>query len=100
MMKDEIIAVIRTIPRGKVASYGQIAQMAGMQNGARRVARLLHSSSDEYSLPWHRVVRSDGCIAFSSIDAKVQQKLLLKQEGVIFKSEYCVDMVLCGICSD
>ncbi len=94
-MKDHIIALVRAIPEGRVASYGQIAQLAGIPNGARRVARLLHSCSEKYTLPWHRVVRSDGSIAFHSVEAKEQQRVLLEQEGISFISEYCVDMSRC-----
>lgn len=50
--------IIRRIPEGKVATYGQIAALAGNHRAARQVAWILHSSSKKENLPWHRVVNS------------------------------------------
>ena len=58
-----IFAAIRAIPVGEVAGYGEVARRAGLPGRARLVARLL-STSLEPGLPWHRVCRSDGRIAF------------------------------------
>ena len=60
---DRILAAIRAVPRGQVAGYGHIAQRAGLPGRARMVARLL-SENDDPDLPWHRILRSDGRIAF------------------------------------
>ena len=60
---DRILAAIRAIPRGQVAGYGEVARRAGLPGRARMVARLL-SHNDDRRLPWHRVLRSDGRIAF------------------------------------
>ncbi|MEG3193269.1 MGMT family protein [Lysobacter sp. D1-1-M9] len=57
-----ILAVVRAIPRGQVAGYGEVARRAGLPGRARLVARLL-SHNDDRALPWHRVLRSDGRIA-------------------------------------
>ncbi|WP_045736750.1 MGMT family protein [Xanthomonas sp. MUS 060] len=58
-----ILAVIRAIPPGQVRSYGEVAMLAGLPGRARLVARLLGGHA-EATLPWHRVLRSDGSIAF------------------------------------
>src|SRR5690606_6785795 len=59
----KILAAIRAIPRGQVAGYGEVARRAGLPGRARLVARIL-SHNDDARLPWHRVLRSDGRIAF------------------------------------
>jgi methylated-DNA-protein-cysteine methyltransferase-like protein len=59
-----ILRVIRAIPRGCVASYGEIAERAGLPRRARLVGRVLRESPDGAGLPWYRVLRSDGRIAF------------------------------------
>ena len=56
----EVKAVIRRIPRGRVATYGQIAALAGRERAARGVAWILHSSSEAAGLPWHRVIGGRG----------------------------------------
>lgn len=89
---ERIIRLILAVPYGKVASYGQIAALAGLHNGARQVVRILHSSSGKYKLPWHRIVRSDGVIALSAESGGVLQKELLLSEGVTFKTNIQVDI--------
>ncbi len=79
---DRIVAAIRAVPRGQVAGYGVIARRAGLPGRARMVARLLgvHSGT---GLPWHRILRSDGRIAFSPDSAGfLEQARLLRGEGV------------------
>ena len=63
--------MISQIPRGRVASYGDVAKMAGLPGYARYVGYLLKSVPIDTSLPWHRVVRSDGTIPQETI---VKQK--------------------------
>ncbi|MGH8030062.1 MAG: MGMT family protein, partial [Arenimonas sp.] len=60
---DRIYAAIRAVPRGQVAGYGEIARRAGLPGRARMVAKLL-SGNDDDALPWHRILKSDGRIAF------------------------------------
>lgn len=66
-MNDEAVNtvkwIIESIPYGRVATYGQIAELAGLPRRARFVARILSESDDSDELPWHRVVRADGRIA-------------------------------------
>jgi methylated-DNA-protein-cysteine methyltransferase-like protein len=75
--------VIRAIPRGRVATYGQIAALAGRPGAARGVAWILHSSSDVAGLPWHRVINSRGGISLGrGRDFEVQRRRLAA-EGVV-----------------
>lgn len=79
---DRVIAVIRAIPPGQVAGYGEVARRAGLPGRARMVARLL-ANIDDPGLPWHRVVRADGRIAFpAGSDAYLEQCRRLRTEGV------------------
>jgi methylated-DNA-protein-cysteine methyltransferase related protein len=91
-MTEEIIEIIKSIPRGKVATYGQIARLAGYPNGARQVVRILHTCSEKYDLPWHRVINIKGEIALSIYNGADEQKALLENEGITFLNEYKVDM--------
>ncbi len=76
------MAIIRSIPRGKVASYGQVAALAGSPLGARQVVRILHSLSRKEKLPWHRVMSSRGAIALRRGAGFETQKKRLESEGV------------------
>lgn len=79
---ERIIAAIRAIPRGEVAGYGHVAQRAGLPGRARMVARLL-AHNDDPGLPWHRVLRSDGRIAFpEGSKGWREQSQRLRSEGV------------------
>tara|TARA_B100001989_G_C24401855_1_gene394608 strand:- start:68 stop:724 length:657 start_codon:yes stop_codon:yes gene_type:complete len=85
--KSEALAVyhvISQIPRGRVASYGDIAKMAGLPGYARYVGYLLKSVPTDTSLPWHRVVRSDGTIPQETI---AKQKPKLMAEKVVLKGQ-------------
>jgi methylated-DNA-protein-cysteine methyltransferase-like protein len=79
---QEVIEIIKTIPYGKVMTYGQISSVAGNPWGARQVSRILHSMSTKYNLPWHRVINSKGEISLSG-EGFLIQKQLLTDEGVI-----------------
>jgi methylated-DNA-protein-cysteine methyltransferase-like protein len=79
---EKILAAIRAVPRGQVAGYGEIARRAGLPGRARLVARML-SENDDPKLPWHRVLRSDGRIAFPPDHAQfTEQQQRLRAEGV------------------
>ena len=77
-------AVIKNIPRGKVATYGQVAALAGNPRAARQVVRILHSSSDKDNLPWHRVINSKRKISLPPGRGYELQKAMLTDEGVVF----------------
>ena len=83
-LTERILAVIRAIPKGKTAAYGQVAALAGSPRGARQVARLLHSLSGKEKLPWHRVINAAGRISLPLVgDGAVQQRML-RSEKVVF----------------
>ena len=84
--------VIRSIPRGKVASYGQVAARAGDSRQARQVSWILHSSSDKDRLPWHRVVGSRGKISLPPRRGGREQRKLLESEGVRFDGSGTIDL--------
>jgi methylated-DNA-protein-cysteine methyltransferase-like protein len=79
---ERVVEIIKAIPRGRVMTYGQVAEMAGSRRGARQVAWILHSLSEACGLPWHRVVSSKGCVAVKDEEARYTQILLLQNEGV------------------
>ncbi len=75
------------IPKGCVASYGQVATMAGLPNNARLVGRLLKLMPKDSVIPWHRVINSQGKISFPEGSPQyLKQYQLLLSEGIIFKS--------------
>lgn len=77
-----ILAAVRAVPRGEVAGYGEVARRAGLPGRARLVARVL-AQNDDPALPWHRVLRSDGRIAFPPESAQfLEQATRLRAEGV------------------
>ena len=78
----EVKKAIRSIPRGRVATYGQIAALAGREHGARGVAWILHSSSEAAGLPWHRVIGGPGRISLPRGRGFAEQKARLIAEGV------------------
>lgn len=82
----KVIHYIQRIPKGRVATYGQIAKLAGKPHGARGVSWLIHSCSKTYRLPWQRVVNSKGKISIPVDSAEhVLQRQLLQREGVAFE---------------
>jgi methylated-DNA-protein-cysteine methyltransferase related protein len=85
-----IEAAIRSIPRGKVSTYGAIARAAGLPGMARQVAQILHRG---YGLPWQRVLGSGGEIKLRG-DSAIEQRLRLEAEGVRFRRRR-VDMQRC-----
>jgi Predicted methylated DNA-protein cysteine methyltransferase len=80
-----IYETILRIPRGRVATYGQIAELAGLEGHARRVGYALHALPDASDVPWHRVVNAKGEIsARSGDDSNELQRMLLDAEGIVF----------------
>ena len=78
-----VLEIVRLIPRGAVASYGQVAALAGYPRHARHVAAALRSVDDATAVPWHRVISSDGTIPRrGGSDHHELQRLLLESEGV------------------
>jgi methylated-DNA-protein-cysteine methyltransferase-like protein len=79
-----IYAAVNHIPYGKVATYGQIARIAGIPGHARRVGYALHSLPDGQDVPWHRVINGKGRISLDPSGSGALQKQLLESEGIEF----------------
>ena len=75
-----ILQVVALIPYGKVATYGQIAKMAGLPKHARLVGRVLQQFEDGH-LPWHRVINSQGKISLSKLDAQGDNLQVVKLQA-------------------
>ena len=88
----KVIELIREIPKGRVATYGFIAALAGNPRAARQVARVLHSCSRKEVLPWHRVVNREGRISLKLFQGYEIQKQLLEDEGVLFDQKGRIDL--------
>ena len=91
-----IYEVVRQIPRGRVASYGQVVALAGNPRGARGVGFALHRNPQPGVIPCHRVVFKDGsvCTGFAFGGPQVQRRML-EEEGVVFLPDGRVDMARC-----
>ncbi|MBU0936137.1 MAG: MGMT family protein [Spirochaetes bacterium] len=79
---EHIIRIIRSIAHGQLRSYSSIATEAGLPNGARQVARILHSCSRSHDLPWWRVLKADNSLALPPGAGFEEQKALLEAEGL------------------
>lgn len=75
-----ILQVVALIPYGKVATYGQIAKMAGLPKHARLVGRVLQQVEDQH-LPWHRVINSQGKISLSKLDDQGDNLQIVKLQA-------------------
>jgi methylated-DNA-protein-cysteine methyltransferase-like protein len=93
---DLIYKTVKKIPRGKVATYGQIAELAGLEGHARQVGYALHNLPGASDVPWHRVINAKGEISPRSAgDSHELQRMLLEEEGVLFDSRGHVDLRAC-----
>lgn len=82
---SRIYDIVNRIPRGKVATYGQIAGLAGVPGHARQVGYALHRLPEASGVPWQRVVNRKGQISLRSDgSAGSLQRVLLESEGVVF----------------
>lgn len=94
---EQVYDIVKQIPAGRVASYGQIARMVGKPRNARFVGFALHSNPQPGIIPCHRVVFKDGSLApgfaFGGPDA---QRILLEKEGILFLDDGRVDMEQCS----
>lgn len=92
---ERMYAVIRRIPRGRVASYGQVARQAGLPGHARQVGYALHALGErDASVPWHRVVNARGQLSIGRgmPGAALPQRFRLEQEGVTFDANGRIDL--------
>jgi methylated-DNA-protein-cysteine methyltransferase related protein len=90
----KIYAVIRRIPPGKVATYGQVAALAGLPRRARMVGAALRNTPDDLSLPWQRVINAQGTVSRRSGLGVEEgyQRHLLEEEGVVFSDSGRIDL--------
>lgn len=84
---QKFYAVIRKIPRGQVATYGQVARIAGLPGHARQVGYALHALRGSTSVPWQRVINAAGRISLRPLTGGISQRLLLEREGVEFAGD-------------
>ena len=84
----KIYAVVRRIPRGKVASYGQVATLAGLPGHARQVGYAMYALPAGTKVPWQRVVNAQGKVSRRRVPgAELTQRMLLLREGVRFGAQ-------------
>jgi methylated-DNA-protein-cysteine methyltransferase-like protein len=86
---ERIYAVVRRIPRGRVATYGDVAALAGLPGHARQVGYALHALPEHRSVPWHRVVNARGGISTGRgiAGGELPQRFRLEAEGVRFDAK-------------
>ena len=90
-----IHAVVRRIPRGRVASYGQVARVAGLASHARLVGYAMAALQGGTSVPWHRVVNAQGRVSpRATRGADSLQRALLEREGVRFDAQGRIELAL------
>jgi len=87
-----VVELIRKIPKGTVATYGQVAALAGNPRASRQVVRVLHTHSQLEKLPWHRVVNRHGCISLKPGSGYELQRAMLQDEGVQFNDDDSIDL--------
>ncbi|MGD0210241.1 MAG: MGMT family protein [Desulfomonilia bacterium] len=87
---SHIYKIVKHIPKGKVATYGQIVRLAGIPGHARQVGYALHSLPDNSKVPWHRVINQKGRISLDS--ARSFQHDLLESEGISFDKNDAIDL--------
>ncbi|MEG2477101.1 MGMT family protein, partial [Gordonibacter sp.] len=98
---DKVFTVVRRIPTGKVATYGQVARLVGAPRSARYVGYALHANPDPgaevNSIPCHRVVFKDGglCRGYAFGGPEVQ-RTMLEEEGITFVDDDHIDMGACA----
>lgn len=91
--RDLVLELIRAIPVGKVATYGQIAAMAGAPRNARQVGEILNGIKESPGdIPWQRVINAAGGISTYKVGAGELQKRLLESEGIMFNPNNTVNL--------
>jgi methylated-DNA-protein-cysteine methyltransferase-like protein len=92
-----VYVLVRHIPPGKVATYGQIARLLGQPRAARTVGWALHSLPEGKPVPWQRVINARGMVSLGAgRDGAALQRALLEEEGVIFDERGRVDLDVFG----
>jgi len=92
-MREKVYAYLKTVPPGKVTTYGQIAMHLGNKHLARAVGNILHENPDPAQYPCHRVVNSQGRVAeHYAFGGAYAQRKRLEQEGIVFETDGCIDL--------
>ncbi|MEZ5572017.1 MAG: methylated-DNA--[protein]-cysteine S-methyltransferase [Halioglobus sp.] len=90
---ERIWQVVAAIPMGKVATYGDVAERAGLIGAARRVGNALRGLPADTRIPWHRVINAQGRIAFpAESEPHLAQRKRLEKEGIAFKWNGAIDL--------
>lgn len=89
----QVIEIVKGIPRGKVMTYGLVAEQAGNRRAARQVVHILHTQSRKHNLPWHRIVNARGEIALKDELARAEQTALLREEGIEVDEQGTINLV-------
>ena len=90
---EKIYEVVKSIPEGKVATYGQVALLAGNPRWARVVGYALHVNPEPGTIPCHRVVNREGRVAPGfAFGGEGVQRQLLESEGIVFESDGRIDL--------
>jgi methylated-DNA-protein-cysteine methyltransferase related protein len=80
--RDRVLRIVRSVPPGRVVTYGQVALLAGAPRAARQVGGVLYGSREHDAIPWQRVVNASGGISTYKVGAGELQEALLRAEGV------------------
>ncbi|MBI2893902.1 MAG: MGMT family protein [Deltaproteobacteria bacterium] len=92
-IRDRIYSIVRRIPRGRVATYGQIARLAGIGGHARQVGYALHDLDEGSAVPWQRVVNARGeCSPRAEPGGDDLQRFILEREGIVFDHRGRLDL--------
>ncbi|PQJ89463.1 MGMT family protein [Aliivibrio sifiae] len=83
---QSIYTNLRFVPKGRVITYGQLAKLAGFPNHSRHVGKTLAKLPKDSTLPWHRVVNSQGKVSLQGEQFK-EQKVKLEEEGIIVRED-------------
>lgn len=91
--KEKVYNAVKTIPQGKVASYGQIALMIGIPRAARQVGWILAKVTEEQQIPWWRIINNKGYISIKNNEySAIEQKKRLEKENIKVTPDYQIDM--------
>lgn len=93
---QRIYQVVRRIPPGRVATYGQVARLAGLPGHARQVGYALHALPEGSDVPWQRVINAQGQLSLKRFDGREIQRILLEDEGVEFGPGEKIDLQAFG----
>lgn len=89
---EQVYVLVRCVPAGRVASYGQIARALGQPHAARTVGWAMQALPEGSDVPWHRVVNAAGRISLSDLRGAAEQRRLLESEGIVFNGHNQVDL--------